>query len=103
MEDQQLGCTPALPPKSESSGLALLSFLLFAGAFARATGFLGAATAFALAIVLALGFPASAFAFAGVLAFTAVFFYLGFGGFLAAVAAASALRHRAAADTSHET
>src|SRR5215472_6820254 len=70
MEDQQPCLTPALPPKVGKSGLALLFGL-------RCHGFsVSPAFALALAIVLALGGPATALTLAGVLAFTGVFLCL---------------------------
>src|SRR5215472_8426419 len=96
MEDQQPCLTPALPPKVGKSGLALLFGL-------RCHGFsVSPAFALALAIVLALGGPATALTLAGVLAFTGVFFFLALGSFFAGIlrcwslgliASTSLLRH----------
>src|SRR5215469_14492317 len=73
MEDQKLN--PG--PPSWENGLALL-FRIGRHGFA-----VGPALTLALAVVLALGGPATALAFAGVLAFTGVFFFLALGSFLA--------------------
>ena len=65
------------PPSESESGLALLFWF-------RSHRFsVGPALALTLAVVLALGCPAAALTFAGVLAFTGMFFLLGFTSFLA--------------------